>query len=135
MEEAVLLKESSEVWQRLPVEAWREAFNSHPRIGEQSTEGDATDASLRMSKEEQAVALASIARSDAAKRELRQANTRYEERFGQIFIVCASGRSDDEILRALEVRMSNDQATELLVAAEQQRQITELRLKRWMEGR
>ena len=70
----------------------------------------------------------------AAKLELKVANRRYEARFGRIFIICASGRSAREILAALEARMKNDDATELREAAEQQRQITVLRLKRWLEA-
>ena len=80
---------------------------------------------------EQAVALSA---DEAAKVALKDANRRYEERFGRIFIICASGRSASEILTALEARMKNDDATELLEAAEQQRQITVVRLKRWLEA-
>jgi len=128
-DEAALLEESSDVWRALPVEAWLEAFDSHPRIGEQRPQGHATDESLKSSATEQAVALSA---DEAAKIALKDANRRYEERFGRIFIICASGRSASEILAALEARMKNDDATELSDAAEQQRQITALRLKRWL---
>jgi 2-oxo-4-hydroxy-4-carboxy-5-ureidoimidazoline decarboxylase len=128
-DEAALLAESAAVWRALPVEAWQEAFDSHPRIGEQKAQKDATAESLRSSAKEQAVALTA---DDAAKLALKQANKRYEERFGRIFIICASGRTASQILAALEARMKNDDRTELLEAAEQQRQITELRLKRWL---
>jgi 2-oxo-4-hydroxy-4-carboxy-5-ureidoimidazoline decarboxylase len=128
-DEAALLEESSDVWRALPVEAWLEAFDSHPRIGEQRPQGHATDESLKSSATEQAVALSA---DEAAKIALKDANRRYEERFGRIFIICASGRNASEILAALEARMKNDDATELSDAAEQQRQITALRLKRWL---
>jgi 2-oxo-4-hydroxy-4-carboxy-5-ureidoimidazoline decarboxylase len=130
-DEAALIAESSDVWHALPTEAWLEAFDSHPRIGEQKPQGHATDASLNASATEQAVALSA---DEAAKLELKVANRRYEARFGRIFIICASGRSAREILAALEARMKNDDATELREAAEQQRQITVLRLKRWLEA-
>jgi 2-oxo-4-hydroxy-4-carboxy-5-ureidoimidazoline decarboxylase len=130
-DEAMLIAESSAVWRRLPVKCWQEAFDSHPRIGEQKAQGHATDASLKSSATEQAVALSS---NETAKIALREANRRYEERFGRIFIICASGRSASEILTALETRMKNADAAELLEAAEQQRQITALRLKRWLEA-
>jgi 2-oxo-4-hydroxy-4-carboxy-5-ureidoimidazoline decarboxylase len=129
-DEATLISESSAVWRRLPVRCWQEAFDSHPRIGEQKAQGDATDASLRSSATEQTLALSA---DETAKLALKDANRRYEERFGRIFIICASGKSAGEILTALEARIKNDDATELLQAAEQQRQITELRLKRWLE--
>ena len=130
-DEAALIAASSDVWRALPVEAWQEAFDSHPRIGEQKPQGHATDESLKSSATEQAVALSA---DEAAKIALKDANRRYEARFGRIFIICASGRSASEILAALETRMKNDDATELREAAEQQRQITALRLKRWLEG-
>jgi 2-oxo-4-hydroxy-4-carboxy-5-ureidoimidazoline decarboxylase len=126
---AALLAESAAVWQALPVEAWQEAFDSHPRIGEQKAQKDATAASLAASAKEQSVALSA---DDAAKLALKEANHHYEQRFGRIFIICASGRSASEILAALETRMNNDDATELRESAEQQRQITALRLKRWL---
>jgi 2-oxo-4-hydroxy-4-carboxy-5-ureidoimidazoline decarboxylase len=128
-DEATLLAESTAVWRSLPEQAWQEAFDSHPRIGEQKAQKDATAASLAASAKEQSVALSA---DDAAKLALKEANHRYEQRFGRIFIICASGRSASEILAALETRMNNDDATELREAAEQQRQITALRLKRWL---
>jgi 2-oxo-4-hydroxy-4-carboxy-5-ureidoimidazoline decarboxylase len=130
-DEAALLAESSAVWHGLPEPDWQEAFDSHPRIGEQKAQKDATTESLRASAKEQAVALSA---DEAAKLALKDGNTRYEERFGRIFIICASGRSAREILTALEARMSNDDATEMREAAEQQRQITALRLNRWLEA-
>ena len=69
-----------------------------------------------------------------AKLALAEGNRRYEARFGRIFIVCASGKSAAEILGILESRMTNDPNTELHEAAEQQRQITQLRLRRWLGG-
>ncbi len=129
--EGALLEESSAVWLGLPVKAWQEAFDSHPRIGEQKAQKDATEESLRASAKEQAAALSA---DDAAKLALKEGNRRYEARFGRIFIICASGRSASEILEALTLRMENDDATELREAAEQQRQITALRLKRWLEA-
>jgi 2-oxo-4-hydroxy-4-carboxy-5-ureidoimidazoline decarboxylase len=127
---ADLRAKSSEVWRALPQQAWQEAFDSHPRIGEQKAQGHATAESLKSSAQEQAVALSA---DDAAKLALRDANKRYEQRFGRIFILCASGRGASEILAALERRMNNDAATEIFEAAEQQRQITALRLTRWLE--
>jgi len=119
------------VWLALPEPAWREAFDSHPRIGEQKPQGHATAESLQASATEQSVALSA---DETAKLALREANRRYEERFGRIFIICARGRSASEILTALEARMDNDHATGLREAGEQQRQITDLRLRRWLAG-
>ena len=58
----------------------------------------------------------------------------YEERFGRIFIVCASGKQPAEMLQILERRLSNDPAEELLESAAQQQQIMQLRLRKWLAG-
>jgi 2-oxo-4-hydroxy-4-carboxy-5-ureidoimidazoline decarboxylase len=130
-DEVALIKASGDVWLGLPVEAWREAFDSHPRIGQSRAQAHATAESLRWSAQEQRAALSE---DEGVKLALKEANQRYEERFGRIFIVCAAGRTAAEILGILEARMGNDAATELQEAAEQQRQITQLRLRRWLES-
>jgi 2-oxo-4-hydroxy-4-carboxy-5-ureidoimidazoline decarboxylase len=114
-------------WQSLPEEDWQQAFDSHPRIGERQAK-DATEASLAMSANEQ-----SAANPDALTlAELAAANQLYEQTFGRIFIVCATGKSAAEMLAILRARLANDPATELLEAAEQQRQITQIRLRKWL---
>ena len=129
-DEASLIAASNLIWLALPESAWREAFDSHPRIGQRAPQSHATAESLRWSAQEQHTVLSEHA---ATKRALEEANRRYEHKFGRIFIVCASGQSSSEILSVLEARMNNDPATELREAAEQQRQITQLRLHRWLE--
>jgi 2-oxo-4-hydroxy-4-carboxy-5-ureidoimidazoline decarboxylase len=71
---------------------------------------------------------------DAVKDVLADANREYERRFNRIFIVCATGKSAPEILEILRRRLKNDAETELHEAAEQQRQITEIRLRKWLQG-
>ena len=129
--EATLFATSDSIWHSLPEAAWQQAFDSHPRIGQKHAQTHATEESLRWSAQEQHTALSADA---AAKLALKEANLRYEKRFNRIFIVCASGKSSSEILSILEARMSNDPQTELHEAAEQQRQITQLRLHRWLES-
>jgi 2-oxo-4-hydroxy-4-carboxy-5-ureidoimidazoline decarboxylase len=126
-----LLETSSTIWLGLPEDDWREAFASHPRIGQNHPQAHATEESLRWSTQEQRAA---FSKDEAAKLALEDANRRYEERFGRIFIVCATGKTSHEILVILEARMQNDDATELHEAVEQQRQITQLRLHRWLES-
>jgi 2-oxo-4-hydroxy-4-carboxy--5-ureidoimidazoline (OHCU) decarboxylase len=70
------------------------------------------------------------AASDETLDELAALNRRYAEQFGYIFIVCATGKSADEILALIRGRLDNDAATELRLAAEEQARITELRLQR-----
>ena len=76
-----------------------------------------------------------MADADAAlKAALADANREYEQRFNRIFIVCATGKSAQEILEILRRRFHNDAETELHEAAEQQRQITEIRLRKWLQS-
>jgi 2-oxo-4-hydroxy-4-carboxy-5-ureidoimidazoline decarboxylase len=129
-DEASLVEASTAVWRALPEQAWREAFDSHPRIGQKQAASHATSESLQWSAKEQQ----NITADDAARRAVADANHRYEQKFGRIFIVCATEKSSAEILALLEARLQNDHATELREAAEQQSQITQLRLNKWMNG-
>jgi len=126
---ATLLAASDEIWQNLTASDWLEAFRSHPRIGESRPSQTASAQSAAWSsQEQQKVADA----NDAVKIALADANRVYEDRFGYIFIVCASGKSGPEILEILQRRLHNDKNAELHEAAEQQRQITQIRLNRWL---
>jgi 2-oxo-4-hydroxy-4-carboxy-5-ureidoimidazoline decarboxylase len=115
------------VWQSLPEADWQQAFDSHPRIGEHQAKS-ATTKSLALSSTEQSSANLT---PDTAT-QLANANRAYEEKFHRIFIVCATGKSAEEMLAILHHRLANDPATELREAAEQQRQITQLRLRKWL---
>jgi 2-oxo-4-hydroxy-4-carboxy-5-ureidoimidazoline decarboxylase len=130
-DEETLIETSNRLWLVLPEEAWQQAFESHPRIGQSHTQIQATAESLRWSAQEQRTALSD---DESVKLALVEANHRYEQKFGRIFIVCATGKTSAEMLAILESRMKNDAATELREAAEQQRQITQLRLHRWLES-
>lgn len=130
--EQALLAASKSIWYSLPESDWQQAFDSHPRIGERKPRGLSTGLSEAWSGAEQRAAMAA---EQADKDALRDANARYEHRFGRIFIICAHGRSVREILREIDRRMSNTPAQELREAAHQQERITELRLKHWLEGR
>ncbi|MDP9040273.1 MAG: 2-oxo-4-hydroxy-4-carboxy-5-ureidoimidazoline decarboxylase [Acidobacteriota bacterium] len=119
---------SDAIWQNLGEDDWRQAFDSHPRIGQRHARS-ATGESLAWSGDEQRAAMT---QEQAAREALAEANREYEARFGRIFIICATGKSAEEIVRRCRQRMSNDAATEMLESAEQQRQITQLRLRRWL---
>jgi 2-oxo-4-hydroxy-4-carboxy-5-ureidoimidazoline decarboxylase len=129
-DQASLIEASEAIWQASTEQAWREAFDSHPRIGQKHPALHATTQSLQWSANEQQ----SVSADDTAKLALEEAQHRYEQKFGRIFIICATGKSPTEILANLEARMHNDDSTELREAAEQQRQITQLRLKKWLDG-
>lgn len=129
-DESSLIAASDEIWNSLPPADWDEAFSKHPRIGERRGPEAACTQSAAWSSEEQQSAAEAAEEIQSA---LIQANREYEARFGRIFIVCATGRSASEMLELLRCRMHNDEATELRVSAEEQRKITNLRLKKWLE--
>jgi 2-oxo-4-hydroxy-4-carboxy-5-ureidoimidazoline decarboxylase len=130
-DEALLLAMSDEIWAGLGETDWLEAFRSHPRIGESRAEQTVAAQSSAWSEQEQQKA--AIA-DDAMKTALKWGNREYEHKFGRIFIVCATGKSAAEILEILRRRLHNDEATELQQAAEEQRQIMHIRLKKWIAG-
>jgi 2-oxo-4-hydroxy-4-carboxy-5-ureidoimidazoline decarboxylase len=132
MDEAALVVASDETWRNLTRSDWMEAFHSHPRIGESRASGQSPPAqSVAWSAREQR----NVEGADAdTKIALEDANREYERRFNRIFIVCATGKSAPEILKILRRRLKNDADTELYEAAEQQRQITEIRLRKWLRG-
>jgi 2-oxo-4-hydroxy-4-carboxy-5-ureidoimidazoline decarboxylase len=102
-----------------------EAFAHHPRIG--ARPGVALQATAAWASQEQA----RVSEADADTKEaLRAANEEYRERFGFIFIVCATGKSAAEMLTLLRARLPNDPTRELAVAAGEQARITRLRLEK-----
>jgi 2-oxo-4-hydroxy-4-carboxy-5-ureidoimidazoline decarboxylase len=121
-----LLRAADEEWNRLSPSDWLEAFSHHPRIGERRATARVDARARRWSEAEQSRAAGS---HDRVKQELANAQREYETRFGHIFLICAAGKTSEEILAVLRTRMANDPDTELRVAAEEQRQITRLRLK------
>jgi 2-oxo-4-hydroxy-4-carboxy-5-ureidoimidazoline decarboxylase len=116
-------------WQALGPEDWMEAFQSHPRIGERHAERNTTATSAAWSAAEQR----NVQQADVKlRRAIEEGNRRYEERFGRIFIVCATGKQPAEILAILERRLANDDDSELRESANQQAQILQLRLRKWL---
>ena len=109
------------LWAQCPPAEWLAVFATHPKIG--AREGS------EWSKQEQSAVMSADA---AAREDLAQANREYEEKFGFIFIVCATGKSSAEMLEILRGRMRNTPGVELREAAEQQRLITRLRLRKML---
>lgn len=124
-----LLAASDAAWWSLGEADWQQAFDSHPRIGERHAQNNTTAISLAWSAGEQHTA----ERSDGnAQAKLAEGNRAYEAKFGRIFIVCATGKSATEMLAILERRMHNTAEDELQQSAEQQREITHIRLQKWL---
>jgi len=123
---AQLLVTADDVWSSLSNEDWLEAFHAHPKIGEQKASTAQSEQAQKWSAQEQAGTQEAAAETKAA---LAEGNRKYIERFGFIFIICASGKSAEEMLASLNNRLQNDAQTELKIAAEEQRKITRLRLE------
>jgi OHCU decarboxylase len=114
-----VLASADVTWSELAPGDWLEAFAAHPRIGERGGHSPAA------SDREQSAARA----SDATLTALAAENRAYEARFGHVFLISATGRTAEEMLAELRRRIGNGPATELQVAAREQRKITKLRLE------
>jgi OHCU decarboxylase len=125
---AELSAAADRIWAAMQEPDWMEAFACHPRIGERKAP-HASKRTVAWSKQEQSSA--SVA-NERVLAELTAGNELYEQRFGFTYIVCATGKSAEEMLAILNRRLANDRLTELREAAEQQRQITQLRLGKWL---
>ena len=126
-----LIAKADRVWWSLEPQDWLEAFHSHPKIGEKKAAAPTSDQSKRWSEAEQS------ALSNAAQETLQifaELNQKYLQKFGYIFIVCATGKSSEEMLAILRDRMGNNPDKELHIAAAEQAKITQLRLKKLIEN-
>lgn len=121
-----LFERSREIWWELGADDWREEFAHHPRIGELQGDGSEVQATRSWIRDEQEGAAAASA---ATREALEQANAAYEERFGHVFVIAATGLSAEEILGRLRERLDNDPETELKTAADEQFKITRHRLE------
>jgi OHCU decarboxylase len=108
-----------------------EAFRAHPKIGEKKAASAQSDTAQKWSAQEQSQTANAEAGVMAA---LAERNREYERRFGFIFIVCASGKTAEEMLAMLNQRLANAPESELRNAAEEQRKITQLRLAKLLEA-
>lgn len=115
------------VWEALTREDWLEAFGHHPRIGDAEALSPRFASTRAWAASEQA---GTAVASDALRAALAEGNRAYEERFGYQFIVCASGKSAEEMLELLRDRLDNDPRAELAIAAREQGKITLLRLEK-----
>jgi len=122
-----LLAAADKIWWSLRESDWLEAFACHPRIGESTA--NASRQFSAWSAEEQSTARAG---ANTALDSISEKNREYEARHGFIYIVCASGKSADELLAILDRRIGNPTEHEIKEAAEQQRQITHIRIRKWL---
>jgi OHCU decarboxylase len=122
-----LLAKADRAWWSLNEADWLEAFRAHPKIGEKKAAATQSAEAQKWSAQEQS----GVAQASAATiSELAERNQEYEDRFGFIFIVCASGKSSEEMLAIINDRIRNDTEIELRTAAAEQSKITRLRLEK-----
>jgi OHCU decarboxylase len=122
---AKLIENADRIWFSLQPDDWLEAFRSHPKIGEKKSQQATSTEATKWSEQEQS-GVRDASQTTASL--LAQLNDEYEKKFGFIFIVCATGKSSEEMLALLRARMNNSPDRELLIAAREQAKISQLRI-------
>lgn len=125
-----LLEDVEEQWWKCNEDDWKEAFAHHPKIGDiESMKKKFASTAEWASGEQSGVQTA----SDKTLMALAEGNRQYEEKFGYIFIVFATGKSAEEMLQLLQERLKNDPEEEIQIAADEQNKITKLRIEKLLE--
>lgn len=125
-----LLEDAEEQWWKCSEDDWKEAFAHHPKIGDvESLAKKFASTANWASGEQNSVINASTEVIEA----LAEGNRLYEEKFGFIFIVCATGKSAEEMLGLLHARLPNEPEDEIKIAADEQNKITKLRIEKLLE--
>ncbi len=125
-----LFETAEKSWFALGPADWLEAYAAHPKIGSKKPAASQGTQAAAWSAGEQA---GTRQAADKTKRELEELNHLYETKFGFIFIVCASGKTAEEMLAICRARLKNSLETELKLAAIEQQKITEIRLGKLLE--
>lgn len=122
-----LLATAAESSRRLEPDDIDRALAAHPRIGERAAGGSREAA---WSRQEQS----GVRTDQQTQAALLEGNREYEERFGRVFVICATGLGADEILQALKRRLGNDEATEAAVVRDELGKIAQVRLRKLVEA-
>jgi OHCU decarboxylase len=125
-----LFGRATRIWYSLSPADHLEAFASHPKIGSKSPAPGQMPKAAEWSSGEQAGAVWAAAN---VLDELSEANRLYIEKFGFIFIICATGKSAEEMLAICVGRLENSAGTEMKIAADEQQKITEIRLNKLLQ--
>ncbi len=122
-----LFASSDAIWKTCEEADFLEAFEHHPKIGDVKSLTEKFASTAAWAGDEQG----SMQEANATTiQRLAEGNERYEEKFGFIFIVCATGKSAAEMLALLEGRLPNVRVKELQIASEEQHKITKIRLEK-----
>jgi 2-oxo-4-hydroxy-4-carboxy-5-ureidoimidazoline decarboxylase len=114
---------SDQIWMQCDKKDWLEAFSHHPKIGERP--GQKHESTATWAGDEQSGMKAA---DEKTKSELALLNAEYEETFGYIYLICATGKTSEELLSILKVRINNEASIELQISATEQNKITHLRI-------
>jgi 2-oxo-4-hydroxy-4-carboxy-5-ureidoimidazoline decarboxylase len=125
--ESTLLNEAENIWNNCSEEDWKEAFTHHPKIGDIDSLKEKFASTSQWAEGEQVGVQKT---TQQVLEELAEGNKEYEDKYGYIFIVCASGKSAEEMLSMLKLRLLNTPEDELNIAMEEQDKITKLRLQK-----
>lgn len=122
-----LMEDAEEKWYECKEKDWKEAFSQHPKIGDMDSLEKKFTSNAKWASEEQSGVNNT---SERVLQQLADGNKVYEEKFGYIFIVSATGKSSEEILNLLQSRFLNSPEEEIKIAMEEQNMITKLRLEK-----
>ena len=122
-----LFQTAETIWTKLSENDWKEAFLAHPKIGDVQSLRKKFENTTGWAQSEQAGVKQA---PEKLLVELSELNTKYEKKFGFIFIICATGKSAHEMLEAIKARIKNNLETELKNAAVEQLKITKIRLEK-----
>lgn len=126
--ENIMMQKAAEVWhEQCKKEDWLEAFTHHPKIGDTKSLKEKFVSTKDWAASEQSGVQTA---NDTVIELLANENKEYENKFGFIFIVCATGKSAEEMLHLLQNRLQNNYKDELKIAMKEQDKITQLRLKK-----
>jgi len=123
-------QQAESIWFSLSSEDWLEAFTHHPKIGDIDSLRKKFHNTKSISKNEQS-GVNDVEKSTL--NNLAKSNQLYEDKFGFIFIVCATGKSADEMLALIKMRLNKNAETEMQNAAKEQNKITQLRLEKLLK--
>lgn len=130
-DDTTLLQQAEIIWYNCDAKDWLEAFTHHPKIGDlESLKKKFASTAAWTSVEQSGVKHATQQVLEA----LSQANKSYEEKFGYIFIVCASGKSAEEMLNLLSERLHNKPEDEIRIAMHEQNKITKIRIEKLLSS-
>jgi OHCU decarboxylase len=129
--ETALYAHADRIWSGLPQKDWLEAFHHHPPIGGKQAGAKQSSAASLWSAKEQSTAQKAAPEVLSA---LAAANRAYAEKFGFVFLICATGKTSEEILQSIVQRTPNDPETEIRIAAQEQQKIMRLRLEKLLSS-